>query len=60
MAIYLFIYLFNRFHQDYNAKMRLEKRNTFEQVTETRDEGAGHATERGSKLSVPLEKINKY
>ena len=27
---------------------------TFEQDTKTRDEGAGHTTERGSKLSVPL------
>ena len=29
-------------------------KNTFEQDTKTRDEGAGHTTERGSKLSVPL------
>ena len=27
---------------------------------ETRDEGAGHTTERGSKLRVPLRKIHKY
>ena len=26
----------------------------------TRVEGAGHTTERGSKLSVPLRKIHKY
>ena len=26
----------------------------------TRDEGAGHTTERGSKLTVPLRKIHKY
>ena len=40
LALYTkIIYLFNRFHQDYNAKMRLEK-NAFEQFTETRDEGA--------------------
>ena len=29
-------------------------KNTFEQDTKTRDEGVGHTTERGSKLSVPL------
>ena len=38
----------------------LRKRKTFEEVTRGRDEGAGHTTERGSKLSVPLKKINKY
>ena len=56
--VYLFIYLFNRFHHDYNARIRQEK-NIFEQVTKTKDEGAGHTTERGSKLSVPLRKILK-
>ena len=35
-------------------------KNTFEQDTKTRDEGAGHTAERGSKLSVPLRKIHKY
>ena len=51
----LFIYLlFNRFHHDYSAKIRLGE-NTFEQVIRTRDEGAGQTTERGSKLSVPLK-----
>ena len=34
-------------------------KNTFEQDTKTRDEGAGHTTERGFKLSVPLRKIHK-
>jgi len=29
-------------------------KNTFEQDTKTRDEGTGHTTKRGSKLSVPL------
>jgi len=43
LFIYLSIYLFNRFHHDYNAKIRLKK-NTFEQGTKTRDEGAGHTT----------------
>ena len=38
----------------------LRKRKTFEEVTRARDEDAGHTTERGSKLSVPLKKINKY
>ena len=28
-------------------------KNTFEQDTKTRDEGVGHTTERGSKLSMP-------
>ena len=50
------IYLFDHFHQDYNAKMRLEKKNTFE----TRDKGTEHTKEWGSKLSVPLRKIHKY
>ena len=54
-----FIYLFNRFHQDDNAKIRLGKK-TFEQVLRTRDGGAGYTTGRGSKLSVPLRKIHKY
>ena len=35
------IYLFDHFHQDYNAKVRLEKKKTFE----TRDEGAQHTKE---------------
>ena len=35
------IYLFDHFHQDYNAKMRLEKKKTFE----TRDAGAQHTKE---------------
>ena len=51
--IYLF-YLFNRFHHDHNAKIRLGRRNTFEEVTRTRDEGTGHTTKRDFKLSVPL------
>ena len=55
LFIYLSIYLFNRFHHDYNVKNKTKK-NTFEQGTKTRDEGAGHTTERGSKLSVPLKK----
>ena len=57
LFIYLSIYLFNRFHHDYNAKIR-QKKNTFEQGTKTRDEGAGHMMERGPKLSVPLRKIH--
>ena len=55
----ILIYLFDRFHHDHTAKM-LRKRKTFEEVTRGRDEGAGHTTERGFKLSVPLKKINKY
>ena len=39
---------------------RLGENNTFEQDIKMRDEGAGHTTERGSKLSVPLRKIHKY
>ena len=39
---------------------KTREKNTFEQVTKTRDEGAGHTTERGSKLSEPLRKIHKY
>ena len=53
--VLIYYLLFNRFHHDYSAKIRLGK-NTFEQVTRTRDEGAGHTTERGSKLRVPLKK----
>ena len=42
-----------------------KKRNIFEQntrtkTTKTKDECAGHTTERGSKLSAPLRKIHKY
>ena len=32
------------------------EKNTFEQDTKTKDEGAGHSTERGFKLSVPSRK----
>ena len=39
---------------------KTKKKNKIEQHTETRDEGAGHTTEWGSKLSVPLRKIHKY
>ena len=35
---------------------KTREKNTFEQDTKTRDEGAGHTTERGSKLSVPYGK----
>ena len=31
------------------------KKNTFEEVKRTRDEGAGHPTEQGSKLGVRSE-----
>ena len=41
-------------------KKRLREKKTFEQDKKTRDEGAGHTTERGCKLSVPLRKIHKY
>ena len=56
--IYLFIYLIT-FTMITILKKTREK-NTFEQDTKTKDEGAGHTTERGSKLSVPLCKIHKY
>ena len=39
---------------------KTREKNTFQQDTKTRDEGAGHTTDRGSKLSVPLRKIHKY
>ena len=39
-----FIYLFNRFHHDQNAKIRLGRRNKFEEIIRTRDEGAEHTT----------------
>ena len=39
---------------------KTREKNTFEKDTKTKDEGAGHTTERGSKLSVPLRKIHKY
>ena len=38
---------------------KTREKQTLEQDTKTRDEGAGHTTERGSKLSVPLRKIHK-
>ena len=56
--IYLFIYLIT-FTMITILKKTREK-NTFEQDIKTKDEGAGHTTERGSKLSVPLRKIHKY
>ena len=39
---------------------KTREKNTFEQDTKTRDEGAGHTTERGFKLSVPVRKMHKY
>ena len=60
LFIYSFIYLFNRFHHNYKTKKDLGGKNTFEQDTKMTDEGAGHTTERGSKLIVPLRKIHKY
>ena len=39
---------------------KTREKNTFEEDTKTKDEGAGHTTERGSKLSVPLGKVHKY
>ena len=56
--IYLFIYLI-AFTMITILKKTREK-NTFEQDTKTKDEGVGHTTERGSKLSVPLRKICKH
>ena len=48
----LFIYL--------TILKKTREKNTFEQDTKTKDEGVGHTTERGSKLSVPLRKICKH
>ena len=56
--IYLFIYLIAFTIITILKKTR--GKNTFEQDTKTTDEGAGHTTERGSKLSVPFRKIRKY
>ena len=39
---------------------KTREKNTFEQDTKAKDEGAGYTTERGSKLSVPGRKIYKY
>ena len=39
---------------------KTREKNAFEQDTKTKDEGVGHTTERGSKLSVPLRKICKH
>ena len=50
--------LFSRFHHDNNAK--IDEGKIRHKDTKTRDEGAGHTTERGSKLTVPLRKIHKY
>ena len=58
LSIYLFIYLFIyliAFTMITVLKTTREK-NTFEQDTKTKDEGAGHSTERGFKLSVPSRK----
>ena len=40
--------------------LKRTREKTFKQDTKTRNEGAGHTTERGFKLSVPLRKIHKY
>ena len=53
----------NCFFHDHNAKIRLGRRihlktwkkNTFEEVKRTREEGAGRTTEQGSKLGVHSE-----
>ena len=37
-----------------------EKKIHLNKTQKTRDEGAGHTTERGSKLTVPLRKKHKY
>ena len=39
---------------------KTREKKTFEQATKTKDKGAGHTTEQGSTLSVPLWKIHKY
>ena len=36
---------------------KTREKNTFEQDTKTKNEGAGHTAERGFKLSVPSRKI---
>ena len=60
---YLFIYYLFIFAFTLNTILKETKEKNiyiFEQDTKTKDEGAGHTTERGSKLSVPLRKIHKY
>ena len=48
------------------TKEKKKKKNIYiyiyilNKTQKTKDEGAGHTTERGSKLSVPLRKIHKY
>ena len=39
IILLLFIYLFNGFHHDHNAKIRQGRRNAFEEVTRMRDKG---------------------
>ena len=60
MIYLIIIYLFNRFHHGYNIMKRLGLNIHFDKVTRTRNDGAGHTTERGSKLSEPLRKLPKY
>ena len=55
LFIYLFIYLIA--FTIITVLKKARGKNTFEQDTKTKDEGAGHTTERGFKLSVPLRKI---
>lgn len=50
------IHLFNRFHNGYNTKIEY----TFEQITRTSGNGAGHPSERGFNLGVPFRKLHKY
>ena len=56
LFIYLFIYLIAMISmlKKTRGKKHLNK------TQKLRDEGAGHTTERGFKLSVPLRKIHKY
>ena len=44
----------------YNAKKTRKKNIWTRHKKWGPDEGAGHTTERGSKLSVPLQKIHNY
>ena len=60
LFIYLFIYLIALTLITILKETKEKNIYIFGQDTKTKDEGAGHTTERGSKLSVPLRKIHKY
>ena len=57
LFIFLFIYLVAMISM---LKKTRGKKKHLNKTQKRRDEGAGHTTKRGFKLSVPLRKVHKY